>query len=84
LKEFWSVDVDPTTAALEHEREQATKVKNIQTVELGKYEIETWYFVCVVYVCLCIHVSVCVCVWCGVCVCLFAVCVGVCGVFRCV
>jgi len=38
------VDVDPTTAALEHEREQATKVKNIQTVELGKYEIETWYF----------------------------------------
>ena len=38
------VDVDPTTAALEHEREQATKVKNIQTVELGKYEMETWYY----------------------------------------
>jgi hypothetical protein len=38
------VDNDPTTAALEHEREQATKVKNIQTVELGKYEMETWYY----------------------------------------
>jgi hypothetical protein len=38
------VDNDPTTAALEHEREQATKVKNIQTVEIGKYEMETWYY----------------------------------------
>ena len=37
-------DVDPSTAALEHEREQATKVKNIQTVELGKFEMETWYY----------------------------------------
>jgi hypothetical protein len=64
------VDVDPTTAALEHEREQATKVKNIQTVELGKYEIETWYFVCVcgwvwVFVwCFCVFIFVCVGVWC--------------------
>ena len=38
------VEQDPTTAALEHEREQATKVKNIQTVELGQYEMETWYY----------------------------------------
>ena len=37
-------DVDPTTAALEHEREEATKVKNIQTVELGQYEMDTWYY----------------------------------------
>lgn len=37
-----SADVDPTTAALEHEREQATKVKNIQVVELGCYEMDTW------------------------------------------
>ena len=51
------MDVDPTTAALEHEREQATKVKNIQTVELGKYEIETWYCVCV-----CVRARACVCV----------------------
>lgn len=39
-----SADVDPTTAALEHEREQATKVKNIQVVELGCYEMDTWYY----------------------------------------
>ena len=37
-------EVDSTTAALEHEREQATKVKNIQTVELGEFEMDTWYF----------------------------------------
>ena len=35
-------DVDPTTAALEHEREQATKVKNIQEIEMGMYEMDTW------------------------------------------
>eukprot|EP00960_Hanusia_phi_P065718 766195-Hanusia_phi.AAC.5 len=37
-------DVDPTTAALEHEREQATKVKNIQEIEMGVYEMDTWYY----------------------------------------
>ncbi|KAJ1494789.1 acyl-CoA N-acyltransferase [Baffinella frigidus] len=37
-------ELDATTAALEHEREQATKVKNIQTVELGEFEMDTWYF----------------------------------------
>lgn len=26
------------------EHEEFTKVKNIATIELGKYEIETWYF----------------------------------------
>jgi histone acetyltransferase MYST1 len=36
--------VDPTTAALEHEREEATKVKNIQSVEFGIYEMDTWYY----------------------------------------
>uniref|UniRef100_A0A6T8N345 histone acetyltransferase n=1 Tax=Hemiselmis andersenii TaxID=464988 RepID=A0A6T8N345_HEMAN len=36
--------IDPTTAALEHEREEATKVKNIQAVEFGKYQMDTWYF----------------------------------------
>ena len=31
-------------AALEKEHEEITKVKNIQYIELGQYEIETWYF----------------------------------------
>jgi histone acetyltransferase MYST1 len=29
---------------LEREHEETTKVKNIQQIELGKYEIDTWYF----------------------------------------
>ena len=37
-------DLDPATAALEKEHEEITKVKNIQTIELGRYEVETWYF----------------------------------------
>jgi histone acetyltransferase MYST1 len=35
---------DPALALLEREHEEITKVKNIQRVELGRYEIETWYF----------------------------------------
>lgn len=31
-------------ATLEKEHEEITKVKNIQAIVLGKYEIETWYF----------------------------------------
>jgi len=31
-------------AAVEREHEEITKVKNIQFIELGKYEVETWYF----------------------------------------
>jgi histone acetyltransferase MYST1 len=30
--------------ALERENEEITKVKNIQCIVLGKYEIDTWYF----------------------------------------
>ena len=37
-------ELDPTTAALEKEHEEITKVKNIQSIELGRYEVETWYF----------------------------------------
>jgi hypothetical protein len=37
-------DEDPKTSALEKEHEEITKVKNIQTIELGRYEIDTWYF----------------------------------------
>jgi histone acetyltransferase MYST1 len=29
---------------LEREHEETTKVKNIQQIELGRYEIDTWYF----------------------------------------
>lgn len=31
-------------SALEKENEEITKVKNIQNIVLGRYEIETWYF----------------------------------------
>jgi len=36
--------MDPTTAALEKEHEALTKVKYIDKVQIGKYEIDTWYF----------------------------------------
>ncbi|KAG2381640.1 hypothetical protein C9374_006024 [Naegleria lovaniensis] len=38
------LDNDPVQAALEKEHEEFTKVKNIQRIQFGKYEIETWYF----------------------------------------
>jgi histone acetyltransferase MYST1 len=31
-------------SAAEREHEEITKVKNINTIELGRYEIDTWYF----------------------------------------
>jgi len=37
-------EMDPTTAALEKEHEKLTKVKFIDRVQIGKYEIDTWYF----------------------------------------
>lgn len=37
-------EMDPTTAALEKEHEALTKVKYINKVQLGKYEVDTWYF----------------------------------------
>lgn len=37
-------DLDPTTAILEKEHEELTKVKYIDKIQLGKYEIDTWYF----------------------------------------
>lgn len=36
--------MDPTTAALEKEHEQITKVKYIDKVQIGRFEIDTWYF----------------------------------------
>lgn len=35
---------DPHQQALEKEHEEITKVKNIEIIQLGKYEIDTWYF----------------------------------------
>jgi len=35
---------DSKLAALEKEHEEITKVKNINSIELGRYEIDTWYF----------------------------------------
>lgn len=37
-------EMDPTTAALEKEHESITKVKYIDRVQIGRYEIGTWYF----------------------------------------
>ena len=37
-------EMDPTTAALEKEHEALTKVKFIDRVQIGRYEIDTWYF----------------------------------------
>ena len=36
--------MDPTTAALEKEHEAITRVKYIDTIEMGKFEIDTWYY----------------------------------------
>lgn len=37
-------EMDPTTAALEKEHEAITKVKYVGQVQIGKYEIDAWYF----------------------------------------
>ncbi|XP_063220183.1 histone acetyltransferase KAT8-like [Bacillus rossius redtenbacheri] len=37
-------EMDPTTAALEKEHEAITKVKYIDKLQFGRYEIDTWYF----------------------------------------
>ncbi len=39
-----SEELDPTMAALEKEHEEITKVKNIQCIEFGRYEVDTWYY----------------------------------------
>jgi histone acetyltransferase MYST1 len=36
--------VDPAYEQLEREHEEATKVKNIQRIVLGRFEIDCWYF----------------------------------------
>ena len=36
--------VDPQLAALEREHEEVTKVKNIERIYMGQWEVEAWYF----------------------------------------
>lgn len=36
--------MDPTTAALEKEHEALTKVKYIDKIQIGRYEVDAWYF----------------------------------------
>jgi histone acetyltransferase MYST1 len=37
-------EMDPTLVALEKEREELTKVKYIDKIQIGIYEVDTWYF----------------------------------------
>lgn len=37
-------EMDPTTAALEKEHEKVTKVKFINTIQMGEFELDAWYF----------------------------------------
>nr|XP_002739824.1 PREDICTED: histone acetyltransferase KAT8-like [Saccoglossus kowalevskii] len=37
-------EMDPTTAALEREHEAITKIKYVDMVQIGRYEIDAWYF----------------------------------------
>eukprot|EP00079_Xenopus_tropicalis_P038819 XP_017952590.1 PREDICTED: histone acetyltransferase KAT8 isoform X1 [Xenopus tropicalis] len=37
-------EMDPTTAALEKEHEAITKIKYVDKIHIGNYEIDAWYF----------------------------------------
>eukprot|EP00039_Didymoeca_costata_P009469 m.125452 g.125452 ORF g.125452 m.125452 type:complete len:578 (+) comp14496_c0_seq1:190-1923(+) len=37
-------EMDPTTAALEKEHEKVTKIKYINTIQIGEFEVDAWYF----------------------------------------
>ncbi|XP_072050843.1 histone acetyltransferase KAT8-like [Amphiura filiformis] len=37
-------EMDPTTAALEREHEAITKVRYVDRVQIGRFEIDSWYF----------------------------------------
>lgn len=39
-----NVSNDPTLAALEKEHEEVTKVKNIEKIYMGPWEVEAWYY----------------------------------------
>ena len=35
---------DATFAAMEAEHEEITKVKNLETIEIGRFQVDTWYY----------------------------------------
>lgn len=37
-------NLDPTELALEKEHEEKTKVKNLDIIQIGEYEVQTWYY----------------------------------------
>ena len=37
-------NIDPQLAALEKEHEEVTKVKNVERIYMGEWEVEAWYF----------------------------------------
>ena len=37
-------DLDPTSEKLEREHEEKTKVKNVHSIQFGKFEIDAWYW----------------------------------------
>lgn len=43
-RKFDDITSEKDAMLTDKEHEEITKVKNIQTIELGKYEIDTWYF----------------------------------------
>lgn len=44
MAEYKREEKESMLATLEKEHEEITKVKNIQSIVLGRYEVETWYF----------------------------------------
>jgi histone acetyltransferase MYST1 len=44
MSESTPAEMDAESAALEKEHEERTKVKNIDLIQIGKFEIDTWYF----------------------------------------
>lgn len=37
-------DMNPVEQVMEREHEEKTKVKNIQVIEIGRFEMDTWYY----------------------------------------
>ncbi|KAE8289416.1 Histone acetyltransferase KAT8 [Larimichthys crocea] len=44
VKDATYAEMDPTTAALEKEHEAITKVKYVDKIQIGNFEIDAWYF----------------------------------------
>lgn len=44
-----STSGDPAAAAFEKEHEETTKVKNIEKIVMGSFQVDAWYFRCVTF-----------------------------------